>query len=278
MTPAVILIEPQLGENVGAAARAMANFGLKDLRLVRPRFRWPSARSEALAVGAFEGPAAVAVSLFDEVPAALAGLTFVLAATARPRETRKPTMAPREALDAVRGVIQAGGAVGVMFGSEQAGLDNDAVARADAIVTYPVNPDFSSLNLAQAVMVFAYEWGAGAGTAIPEGFLGETEGPAAREELQGLLAHLEGELQDAGFFWPPIKADLMKRNLTSTFTRAQLTSQEVQTFRGAIKAIAQGPRRRYRELKAREEDAARSAAQVEAQARAQARAKDDERS
>lgn len=259
--PAVILVEPQMGENVGSAARAMANFGLNDLRLVRPRFRWPSARAEALSVGAFEGPAAVTVSLFEEVPAALADRTYVLAATARPRETRKSVMAPREALDAVRAAA-AEGAPGVMFGSEQAGLDNDAVALADAIVTYPVNPAFSSLNLAQAVMVFAYEWGAGEGRPIPEGFKGGPEAPAAREELQGLMAHLEGELEDAGFFWPPIKAEQMKRNLQSTFARARLTSQEVQTLRGAIKAIANGPRRRYRELKAREEDAARSASRA----------------
>jgi tRNA/rRNA methyltransferase len=257
--PAVILVEPQMGENVGSAARAMANFGLKDLRLVRPRFRWPSARAEALSVGAFEGPAAVTVSLYDEVAAALADRTYVLAATARPRETRKPVRAPREALDAVRAALIAGGAPGVMFGSEQAGLDNDAVALADAIVTYPVNPLFSSLNLAQAVMVFAYEWGVGEARPIPEGFKGGPEAPAPREELQGLTDHLEGELEDAGFFWPPIKAEHMKRNLKSTFARAQLTAQEVQTLRGAIKALVNGPRRRYRELKAREEDASRAA-------------------
>lgn len=260
--PAVILVEPQMGENVGSAARAMANFGLSDLRLVRPRFRWPSQRAEALAAGAFEGPAAVSVTIYDDVPAALADRTYVLAATARPRETRKPVMAPREALDAVRAAAAAEGAPGVMFGSEQAGLDNDAVALADAIVTYPVNPKFSSLNLAQAVLVFAYEWGVGEERPIPEGFKGGPEAPAARGELEGLMDHLERELEDAGFFWPVIKAEQMKRNLRSTFARARLTAQEVQTLRGAIKAIAQGPRRRYRELKAREEDAARSAARA----------------
>jgi tRNA/rRNA methyltransferase len=256
--PAVILVEPQLGENTGAAARVMANFGLRELRLVAPRFAWPNARSGALAAGAFEGPTAVEVVVFDDLGAALKDLTFVLAATARPRETKKPVHAPREAVAACREALGRGPS-GVMFGGEQAGLTNDSVALADAIVTYPVVPGFSSLNLAQAVAVFAYEWGAGEGRAPPAGFAPEELAPATREELAGLIAQLEDELDAAGFFWPPIKTEPMKLNLRSTLARAGLTSQEVATLRGAIKAIANGPRRRARELRAREADAAAAA-------------------
>lgn len=262
-TPAVILVAPQLPENVGSAARVMANFGLKDLRLVTPRFAsWPNARAQALAVGAFDGPDGVQVKLFDDVRAALSDRTYVLAATARHREIDKPVHLPRDALAACLASIAAGGAPAVMFGSEQSGLDNDAVALADAIVTYPVNPGFWSLNLAQAVAVFSYEWGAAAGPGLPERFRSApaegVEGPATREELMGLIAHFEEELDASGFFWPPIKAELMKQNLRSTLTRQVLTSQEVSTLRGAIKSIAQGPRRRVRELRAREADAERA--------------------
>jgi tRNA/rRNA methyltransferase len=164
--------------------------------------------------------------------------------------------------------IAAAGAPAVMFGGEQAGLDNDAVALADAIVTYPVAAEFWSLNLAQAVAVFAYEWAAGAGMGLPEKFRDEApegqQGPATREELAGLVAHFEDELDASGFFWPPIKEDQMKRNFRSMLSRLALTSQEVSTLRGAIKSIAQGPRRRVRELRAREADAERTGKASEA--------------
>jgi tRNA/rRNA methyltransferase len=256
--PAIILVEPQLGENTGAAARVMANFGLKDLRLVAPRFAWPNARSDALAAGAFKSPADVSVRLFKDLGAAIEDLNFVLAATARPRETKKPVLALREAAVACRAALGAGppAGAGVMFGGEQAGLTNESVALADAIVTYPVDPEFSSLNLAQAVAVFSYEWGAGADREPPKGFLDQALVPAPREELAGLIAQLEDELDAAGFFWPPIKTEQMKLNLRSTLARAGLTSQEITTLRGAIKSIANGPRRRVRELRAREADAA----------------------
>jgi tRNA/rRNA methyltransferase len=144
-----------------------------------------------------------------------------------------------------------------MFGGERAGLTNEAVMLADAILTYPVNPAFHSLNLAQAVTVFAYEWGAGAAYPLPEGFSTPAPDVASREKLQGLIAHLEDELDAAGFFWPPLKAGPMKLNLRAMLTRAGLTDQEVSTLRGAIKAIANGPRRRAREVRAREQDEAR---------------------
>ncbi len=254
--PAIILVEPQLGENAGAAARVMANFGLAELRLVAPRFGWPNARAEALAAGALEA-GGVETRVLDTLEAALADRTYVLAATARPRETRKDVLGPREAAAACRAALAAGGAPAVMFGGERAGLTNEAVALADAIVTYPVDPAFSSLNLAQAVAVFAYEWGAGAGHPLSEGFAAPAPDAASRAELQGLVDHLEDELEAAGFFWPPVKAGQMKLNLRHTLARAGLTSQEVSTLRGAIKAIASGPRRRVRELRARQADAAR---------------------
>lgn len=256
--PAVVLCAPQLAENVGSAARAMANFALGDLRLASPRFSWPNARADALAAGAFEGPAAVQVSVHDGLEAALADLNFVLAATARPREVLKPVLFPHDAAAACAERVAAGESAGVVFGAEKSGLSNEELALADAVVTYPVNRAFSSLNLAQAVAVFAYEWGAREVTALPEGFDVDAPPAAAREELSGMLAHLEEELEAAGFFWPPARAERMKTNLRSMFARVGLTSQEVSTLRGAVKAIAEGPRRRARERRAREADAARA--------------------
>jgi len=259
LTPAIILIRPQLGENIGAAARVMANFGLRDLRLVAPRDGWPNPRSEPMAAGAFDGHVDVTVHATTEQ--AVGDLNYVIAATARPREVWKPVLAPRDALVEVRRQIAGGRRAGVMYGTEKSGLSNEDVGLADAIVTYPVNSDFSSLNLAQSVAVFAYEWGAGLDTPLPEGFDAETPDPAAKADLDGLMVYLEEELDAAGFFWPPLKAEQMKRNLRGTFARAGLTTQEVSTFRGAMKAIAEGPRRRAREAKAKAEDAARRAGQ-----------------
>lgn len=234
--PIIILAEPQLGENIGSAARAILNFGLTELRIAAPRDGWPNPAAEPLAAGAFE--AGVTVTAFDSVEDAVADLGYLVAATARPREMEKP-------------VTNAGGAVellkaqtartGVLFGSEAQGLSNDHIARCDAIMTYPVNPAFASLNLAQAVIVFAAAWGDAEGR---EGrFEGKNAGvdiPASREELIGMFEHFEYELERAGYFYPPDKTPLMTRNLRNAFIRGQWTTQEVRTFRGAIKALALG--------------------------------------
>ena len=239
--PVIILHEPQLGENIGAAARVMGNFGLTELRLVSPRDGWPNPAADTMSAGAFEA-GGVAVGVFGTLEAALAGVSYVLATTARPRGMQKPVMGPREAAVMVQRIgLQGGGArVGILFGAEKSGLPNEAVTLADAILTYPVNPAFSSLNLAQAVCVMAQAWGEIA-LGQPEYAAGDAMEPAAsREELVGMLEHFEAELERAGFFFPPEKTPMMIQNLRNAFTRAGWSAQEVRTFRGAIKALAIG--------------------------------------
>lgn len=234
--PALILHEPQLGENIGAAARVMLNFALTELRLVSPRDGWPNPAAEPMAAGAFE--AGVQVTVFDRLEAAIADLGLVLATTARPRGMQKPVM---DAAGTVTTLAGHPGRAGVLFGGEKSGLPNEAVALADAILTYPVNPDFASLNLAQAVAVFCHAWGAHAGLAGRFEGAGEGVGaPASRDDLIGMFEHFEDELQRAGFFYPPEKTALMKTNLRNAFIRGGWTEQEVRTFRGAVKALAIG--------------------------------------
>lgn len=231
--PAIILVEPQLGENIGAAARVMMNFGLSDLRLVAPRDGWPNPSADPMSAGAFE--AGLTPRVFETVEAAIADLTFVLATTARPRGMEKPVLGPTEAVSSLAD------ATGVLFGGEKSGLANDHVALADAILTYPVNPGFASLNLAQAVGVFCHAYGNA--TQKDGRFEGAGEGvdaPASREDLVRMFEHFETELDRAGFFFPPEKTELMKTNLRNAFVRGQWTTQEVRTFRGAIKALAIG--------------------------------------
>ncbi|MEL6258699.1 MAG: TrmH family RNA methyltransferase [Pseudomonadota bacterium] len=232
--PAILLVSPQLGENIGAAARVMLNFGLTDLRLVSPRDGWPNPAAEAMGAGAFENGTEVRV--FETLETAIADLSFILATTARSRGgMEKPVFDPAEAVKAVKS--RGGAGCGVLFGAEKSGLPNDAVTLADAILTYPVNPEFSSLNLAQAVAVFAQAW-PGEGGAIPD--LGGVGAPADRDDLVGMFEHFEDELDRAGFFFPPEKTPLMKQNLRNAFLRGQWTAQEVRTFRGAVKALALG--------------------------------------
>ncbi|MEO0699057.1 MAG: TrmH family RNA methyltransferase [Pseudomonadota bacterium] len=233
--PAILLHTPQLGENIGAAARAMLNFGLTDLRLITPRDGWPNPAAEPMSAGAFE--AGVSVRAFASLEAASAGLTRLYATTARPRGLEKPVLGPREAADDMAAWA---GPVGVLFGAENSGLPNEAVALSDVILTYPVNPEFASLNLAQAVIVFAQAWGAA--SALPGRFTGEEgiDAPADRADVIRMLEHFEDELERAGYFFPPEKTALMKDNLRSALVRANWTTQEVRTFRGAIKALAIG--------------------------------------
>ncbi len=236
--PAIILVNPQMGENIGAAARVMANFGLSDLRLVAPRDGWPNPAANTMSAGAFEW--GVKAKVFDNLEDAIADLVFVLATTARPRGMEKPVT------DANGGVVQlvaqGTNACGVMFGAEKTGLLNPHVALASAIMTYPVTPGFSSLNLAQAVGVFAHAWAARdehSGVVEVESF-GGVDAPASREELGRMFEHFENELERAGFFFPVEKTEMMKLNLRNGFTRSAWTQQEVQTFRGAVKALVLG--------------------------------------
>jgi tRNA/rRNA methyltransferase len=235
--PAVILNEPQLAENIGAAARVMANFGLGDLRLVRPRDGWPQTRAWASASGA-DGPLDGA-RVFERLEDALADLTLALATTARPREAILPVLTPREAAARLATTIAGGAGAGLVFGGERAGLSSDEVALCQGLVTAPVDPAFRSLNLAQAVAINAYEWRLTQNSAAPAAFGAAAPG-AVHAEVLGLFEQLESELDAAGFFHPLEKRASMVRNLRIALGRAGLTSQEVRTLRGVVTALSRG--------------------------------------
>ena len=236
--PAVVLVNPQLGENIGAACRCMLNFGLTDLRLVAPRDGWPNPSAEAMAAGAL--PVLQKARVYETTGEAVADLKFVLAATARRREMEIPVIGTSHVGTALKAYETEGTSTGVLFGPEKAGLKNADVVLADAILTYPVNPAFQSLNLAQAVNIFAYIWASAEGAAPPDLFQKDISAAADRVDLVRMFEHLETELQDAGFFYPEEKRVLMAQNIRAPFTRAKMTAQEVQTLRGIIKALAKG--------------------------------------
>jgi tRNA/rRNA methyltransferase len=249
--PAIILVRPQLGENIGFAARAMANFGLQDLRLVAPRDGWPNDKARAAA--AVAAPVIDGAKVYNSVEAAIGGLNFVLATTARPREMVKPVLSPETAAAALRDRALAAERTGVLFGPERSGLDNDAIALADAILTAPVDPDFASLSLPQAVLLFAYEWLKGQkpdslgrittfdGPAI-EGLSAPETRPATRAELFGLFEHLEAALDHAGFLRPAEKRPSIVRSIRNMFHRMGATEQDVRTWRGIVSALTRGQR------------------------------------
>jgi len=236
--PIVVLVEPQLGENIGAVARAMANFGLSPLRLVNPRQGWPNDKARMMATGA--GRLLDAAVLYPTLVAAIADCNFVLATTARAHDQAKPVIGPAEAATLMAAKIGAGANVAILFGRERNGLENDEVALADAIVTLPVNPAFASLNLAQAVVIVAYEWFklASAGTlpfAMPN-----KSAPAPKQQLLAFFETVERELEKVEFFRPPDKRETMQINLRNIFSRMQPTQQDIQTLHGVIMAIAEG--------------------------------------
>lgn len=237
--PAVILVAPQLGENIGTAARAMLNFGLTDLRIVRPRDGWPSERARAAASGA--DIVIDNVRLFDRTEDAVAGLDYVVATTARARDMVKPIFTPETAAARMREAFAGGGRAGLLFGPERTGLENDDLALADALMMVPVNPAFASLNLAQCVLLMSYEWHKAGDTTEAERIEYQQTRPANKEELLGFFEHLEGELDRFGFLKPPEKRPSMVRNLRNMFQRAGLTEQEVRTLRGVVAALT----RRY---------------------------------
>ena len=199
--PAIILVEPQLGENIGAVARAMLNCGLTDLRLVKPRDGWPSIPAERAAAGA--DIVLERTGLFDSVAEAIADLTRVYATTARSRDMMKPVLAPTEAVERLVAAERQGEKAGVMFGRERSGLTNDDLALADAAVTFPLNPDFTSLNLAQAVLLVGWEWRKLSAEAPPAETMPAISPPATHGDLSHLFDHLERELDAGGFFFPP---------------------------------------------------------------------------
>jgi tRNA/rRNA methyltransferase len=233
--PAIVLVDPQLGENIGAAARAMLNCGLTDLRLVRPRDGWPNEKATASASGAtvvIEG-----ARVFERVEDAISDLTYVLATTARLRDQVKRILAPRAAAEEMRARHDAGLRPGVMFGPERTGLLNEDVALADAVLQVPLNPAFCSLNLAQAVLLVGYEWfQTGELPADRTMHLGQSR-PATKAELHNLFERLEAELDEGGFYITQDKRPTMVRNVRNLFERAEMTEQEVRTFHGIVAAL-----------------------------------------
>lgn len=236
--PAIVLVRPQLAENVGTTARAMLNFGLGELRLVAPGFGWPNAKAVAAASGAAE--VLNRMRVFGTVAEAVADLQHVYATTARDRGLVKEQHDAASAAAAARAQVAAGRRVGLLFGPERTGLDNDELELADGLVRIDVNPLFPSLNLAQAVLLCAYEWrrqGAGpAAITTPE--------PAPKAALDGLLRHLLVELEAAGFFRSPDRRDSLGRAIGAMVERMRLTTPEVQLMRGIVKELRRGPLQR----------------------------------
>ena len=234
--PAIILIGPQLSENIGTAARAMLNCGLSELRLVAPRQHWLS--DKALAASSGAESVLRDAQVFDSTAAAIADLRRVYATTGRNRFMVKPVMTPRRAAEEMRHKIAAGLACGVMFGPERTGLENDDVSLAETVITVPLNPDFCSLNLAQSVLIVGYEWFQAGDPAAPLAMTKGAAPPASKKDLMVFFEHLERELDACGFFRVDEKRPGMVRNIRNMFERADLTQQEVRTLHGIVHELA----------------------------------------
>lgn len=247
--PAVILMEPQIAENVGMVARAMANFGLDELRIVNPRDGWPSEKSRAVASGA----AAIVdgAGLHTTLTSAIADMQWVVATTARQRDLRKPILTPEETAAEMRRRIAEGQRCAILFGRERNGLETSEIADCDAVVMIPVNAKFASINLAQAVLLLGYAWLRSGGEAtlgrktrndrrISSGLHLGHDVPARHEEIEGFFGHIEAALEERGFFTPPERRHVTVRNLRTLFLRAGLTAQEVRTLRGIVATLTRG--------------------------------------
>lgn len=232
MQPVIILVRPQLGENIGSAARVMANFGLMELRLVAPRDGWPNARADALAGHAKD--ILQAANVYGTVSDAVADLQVTFATSSRDRAMSKPVMEPEQAVMHMNAKIADGVKCGVLFGAERTGLENEELMSADAVLTIPTIGKYASLNLSHAVGIMAYEWSKGK-AALPEA---EPHLPATKEQLEGLLTHLETALLARDYFKEPTKRPFMWRNIRATLVRANMNAQEVQTWRGIVRALA----------------------------------------
>ena len=253
--PVIILVEPQLGENIGTAARAMSNFGLSALRIVNPRDGWPNGKAVSSAANAHH--IVDAAVIYDNTEAAVADINMLYATTARPRDLAKPVLTPetwaREVV-AQASAVENSGKSGILFGRERAGLNNDDIALADGIIMAPVNPAHASLNLAQAVLLIGYEWLKASGAATlgretefdgpaREGLSQRSSRPATKDELIGFFEHLEAELDASGFLRPPEKRPIMVRNIRSMFSRIGATEQEVRTLRGIVASLTRAHRK-----------------------------------
>ncbi len=232
--PAFVLIRPQMGENIGAAARGMWNFGLDRMRIVAPRDGWPNQKAVAMASGA--GRLLDEAMISDHTEAAIGDCDYVYATTARPRGLTKLVLTPEAAMQDARDRIAGGQKVAVMFGPERAGMENDDIARANAIISVPVNPDFPSLNLAQCILLTGYEWRRA--TADSKASRADAIGDwASQIEIEKLSAHYEDRLDDAGFFFPDHKAENMKMNLRNMWSRMPLTRADAQMLHGMMRQM-----------------------------------------
>ncbi|UOA31695.1 tRNA (cytidine/uridine-2'-O-)-methyltransferase TrmJ [Sulfitobacter sp. DSM 110093] len=233
--PAIVLVRPQMGENIGAAARAMWNFGLDHMRVVAPRDGWPSQSAVAMASGA--GRLLDEAQHCADLPSALADCDFTFATTARGRDLTKPVYSPEAAMKLAAEKIAVGQRVAVLFGPERAGLENEDIAQANAIVSVPVNPRFASLNLAQCVLLMSYEWMRAQGEVTHE--VTEMAGTdwAKGAEIDHLARHYEDRLEEAGFFYPEHKTASMKLNLRNMWSRMPLTRADVQMLHGILRQM-----------------------------------------
>lgn len=234
--PAIVLVRPQLGENIGKAARAMLNFGLTDLRLVAPRDGWPNPSAGPAAAGA--DIVLEQARLFGTIAEAVADCTNVYATTVRKRDLVVPVVSPEEA---AREVHANAGPSAFLFGAERSGLETEEVTLAGKIVTVPVNPDFSSLNLAQAVILVAYEWSKHRVPDVPA-TADPAEPRATQAQLEGLIAQLYEALEAADYFHPPARTPATRNTIRTLLTRAGWSSREVQALRGIVRALAEPPR------------------------------------
>jgi len=234
--PVIVLVRPQLGQNIGKAARAMLNFGLTEMRLVAPRDGWPNPEAGPAASGA--DIVLEQAQVFDKVAEAIADCAHVYATTVRKRGVTKPVVTP---VQAAAEIWSAPGRSAILFGPERSGLETDDVAVARSILTVPINPEFGSLNLAQAVILVAYEWSKGQALAQPPAV--DLDPPAPQGELDGMIEQLDGMLETAGFFFPPDRTPATRRTLRTMLTKPGWNSQEVRTLRGVLSALA-NPRQR----------------------------------
>ncbi len=233
--PVFVFVRPQMGENIGAAARAMWNFGLDRMRIVAPRDGWPNPKAVAMASGA--GRLLDDAVLVEDTRAAVGDCSFVLATTARARGITKPVLSPERAMVMTAERIAAGERVAVLFGPERAGLENDDIARSNAVINVPVNPGFASLNLAQCVLLTAYEWQRAGGEVVHERVDMAGAQWAEQIEIEKLSEHYEAQLAEAGFFFPEHKAESMKLNLRNLWSRMPLTRADVQTLHGVLRQM-----------------------------------------
>lgn len=238
--PSFVLIRPQMGENIGAAARAMWNFGLDRMRIVAPRDGWPNPAADALASGA--GRLLDEAEVSANVADGIADRTYVYATTARPRELTKPVFSPEAAMRDAAERIARGEKVAVMFGPERSGMENADIAHANAIITVPVNPEFPSLNLAQCVLLVGYEWRRACEDIADVVVQGQTIEAADQHDIEALARHYEDRLEDAGFFYPDHKAENMKVNLRNLWSRMPMTRADVQMLHGILRQLLRGTR------------------------------------